>query len=35
MRCPECSHTLTVHDEFYDSEFVCDRCGYFVPRGAD
>ncbi|AOP12796.1 small CPxCG-related zinc finger protein (plasmid) [Haloferax volcanii DS2] len=35
MRCPKCSHSLAIYDSFYDIAFVCDSCGYVLPRGAD
>lgn len=35
MRCPDCDQSLTVHESFYDDEFVCESCGFHLPRGAD
>lgn len=35
MRCPDCDQNLATHESLSDDEFVCESCGYFLPRGAD
>lgn len=35
MRCPDCDRTLVTLEYYYDTEFVCEECDFYVPRGAD